>query len=263
MNMPRRPRTLSNTGIYHVMVRGINKMDIFKTAGEKDKYLDTLAKMNLNGEFSLFGYCIMNNHAHLLIKEEEDPIHRTMKRIGISYAYYYNKKYDRIGPLFQDRFRSEMVETEDYLLACLRYIHNNPVKANITVNPAEYKWSSYNSYIKKYLSEEDIISRDFILEIFSENKLRAIKILIDYTKLYDDYTFLDDEDVKEENLDYHAIIRDILKEYNLEIEELKAIKHKTLRDILIHKIITKTNISARQLSSIIGINRATIGRIIK
>ena len=145
--MPRKPRLLSDTGIYHVMVRGINKRAIFKTSGEKEKYLDTIGRMNEEGEFSLYGYCIMDNHAHLLIKEEADSIDLSMKRIGVSYAYYYNNKYDRVGPLFQGRFRSERIETEDYLLSCLRYIHNNPVKAKLAPNPAAYRWSSYNSYI--------------------------------------------------------------------------------------------------------------------
>ncbi|MFA5576689.1 MAG: transposase [Tissierellaceae bacterium] len=256
--MPRRPRVVSNTGIYHVMVRGINKMDIFKTPGEKEKYLDTLARMKEEGEYSLYGYCIMDNHAHLLIKEEEDTIDRIMKRIGVSYAYYYNKKYERIGPLFQGRYRSERVESEDYLLACLRYIHNNPVKANVTAAPAAYPWSSYNSYISRYLKEGDIISREFILDIISEDRPKAIKQLIEYTKLYDDYVFLDDEPDK----DHKEIIDNILSKYNLELRELRTMKHREMRDMLIRKIVRDTGLSARELSSITGISRATIGRVL-
>ena len=127
--MPRQPRIQGNTGIYHAMVRGINKRDIFLDDFDRLRFIDTLRRMNTEGEYSLYGYCLMRNHVHLLIKEEADPLHRTMKRIGVSYSYYFNKKYKRVGHLFQGRFRSQIIETDSSILSCLRYIHNNPVKA--------------------------------------------------------------------------------------------------------------------------------------
>ncbi len=137
--------------------------------------MEILRNMNSKGEYTLYGYCIMDNHVHLLMKEESDSISRTMKRICISYSHYFNKKYEREGHLFQVRFRSERIESEDYLLACIRYIHNNPVKAFIVREPSDYEWSSYNAYMDKYDNEDEIVSTEFILNIFSENKSMAIK----------------------------------------------------------------------------------------
>jgi putative transposase len=85
----------------------------------------------------------MDNHVHLLTNQGEDSISRIMKRIGTSYAHYFNKKYNRIGHLFQDRFKSETVENDSYLLAVTRYIHNNPVKVGIVDCAFQFQWSSY------------------------------------------------------------------------------------------------------------------------
>ncbi len=91
--MPRYPRALSESGIYHVMIRGVNKMPIFLDKDDNTRFLDTLTKMKSQGEYTLYAYCLMKNHAHLLIKEEGDSLSRTMKRIGgVSYSYYFNKK---------------------------------------------------------------------------------------------------------------------------------------------------------------------------
>ncbi len=73
----------------------------------------------------------MDNHVHIVIKEQKDTISRIMKRIGASYAHYYNKKYKRVGHVFQDRYKGETIEDEKYLLAVIRYIHNSPKKAGI------------------------------------------------------------------------------------------------------------------------------------
>ena len=89
----------------------------------------------------------MDNHIHLLLKESSEGLATMMKRINVSFAYYFNQKHQRIGHLFQDRFKSEPIENERYLLAVIRYIHNNPVKAGIVKKPEQYKWSSYNSYL--------------------------------------------------------------------------------------------------------------------
>ncbi|WP_198543854.1 transposase [Petroclostridium xylanilyticum] len=91
----------------------------------------------------------MNNHIHLLLKEGKEAISQAMKRIGASYVYWYNMKYERYGHLFQDRYKSEKVEDDKYLLTVLRYIHQNPIKAGIVEEAIKYKWSSYIEYISQ------------------------------------------------------------------------------------------------------------------
>ena len=153
--MPRRSREQSATGIYHVMLRGINRYDIFEDTDDYRMFLRILGHLvfrqdnNMNALpplCTIYCYCLMNNHVHLLIREREEGISEIMKRIGVSYARYYNEKYERSGPLFQDRFRSEAVNSIEYFMTLLRYIHQNPVKAGLVKDVRDYKWSSWAEY---------------------------------------------------------------------------------------------------------------------
>ncbi|TLS38639.1 transposase [Pseudalkalibacillus caeni] len=114
--MPRKARRKSSTGIYHVILRGINKQTIFEEDEDKRKFLETLKKYKRISQFELYSYCLMDNHVHLLIKESEETVSKALKRISSSYVYWYNMKYERIGHLFQERFKSETVETRAYFL---------------------------------------------------------------------------------------------------------------------------------------------------
>ena len=145
--MPRYARMKAGSGIYHVMVRGINRQAIFEDDEDRDKFIDILEKLMLEGSAALLGYCLMSNHVHLLLREGKDPLDRTLKRIGVPYAFYFNRKYGRSGHLFQDRYRSVAVEDDAYLLMVLRYIHRNPVKAGICSEAGEYDWSSCRYYL--------------------------------------------------------------------------------------------------------------------
>ena len=121
--MPRQERLQSATGIYHVMLRGINKQDIFE---DDEDYIQFLKILNglvdrhdddghiLPAHCTFYAYCLMTNHVHLLIRERDELISESIKRIGVAYARYYNHKYERNGHLFQDRFRSEPVNSIEY-----------------------------------------------------------------------------------------------------------------------------------------------------
>ncbi|MDO9565422.1 MAG: transposase, partial [Candidatus Desulfaltia sp.] len=97
--MPRRAREKSSTGVYHVMVRGINRQDIFNDEEDKQKLVSTLKRYKEICGYDVYGYCLMSNHIHLLLKEGREPITQVMKRIGASYVYWYNMKYERYGHL--------------------------------------------------------------------------------------------------------------------------------------------------------------------
>ena len=151
--MARHARKQSKSGIYHVMLRGINRQDLFHNDDDMQRMISVLSESIEISGVRLHGYCLMTNHVHLLAQTGEDFDSETLpqfiKRIAVRYAMYYNKKNNRVGPLFQDRYRSEAVETDAYFLTVLRYIHRNPVKAGITKTPSEYIWSSYGNYIGK------------------------------------------------------------------------------------------------------------------
>jgi hypothetical protein len=114
-----------------------------------------------------------------------------MKRMGVIYSYYFNKKYQRIGHLFQDRYRSETVEKDTYVLAAARYIHNNPVEAGIVKNAEEYKWSSYQEYINNSANRQKLADVTFLLSMLSDKMERAITRLEEFTKEIADDKFID------------------------------------------------------------------------
>jgi len=109
-------------------LRGINRGDIFFDDDDSLRFLETLAQKKRNQEYELYGYCLMSNHVHLLVRENEDTVSRTMSRIGTSYAKWYNQKYSRSEHVFQGRYGSECVEEDKYLLTVVRYMHSKTVR---------------------------------------------------------------------------------------------------------------------------------------
>ena len=132
--MPRKPRESSGTGIYHVMLRGINRQDIFD---DTEDYW-TFIRMMSEVPCYIYAYCLMPNHVHLLIAEKSLKVGEVVKSIASCYVLYYNKKYGRIGHLLQDRFKSEPCNDSGYFLTLFRYIHQNPVKAGLVKTAKDY-----------------------------------------------------------------------------------------------------------------------------
>ncbi len=160
--MPRTARQGSNSGIYHVMVRGINRQDIFLDHEDYERYLSTLSVVKARSGCRIHSYCLMNNHVHLLLQEGEEKLSQVMKRIGASYVRWYNTKRQRVGHLFQDRFQSQAVEDDAYLLTVARYIHQNPVKAGLAI---DYPWSSYQTYALPEQSSGGLVDTDLVLGV--------------------------------------------------------------------------------------------------
>jgi REP element-mobilizing transposase RayT len=136
----RQERKRSNTGIYHILLRGINRQRIFEEAEDYTRFLDYVRDVKRQSGFTLYAYCPVGNHVHLLLKEGKEPLAMIFRRLGTRYAYWSNKKYGRCGHLFQDRFRRVPVESDEYFLTVLVYIHQNPVKAGICSLPGDYEW---------------------------------------------------------------------------------------------------------------------------
>jgi len=147
--MPRRARVKSSTGIYHVMLRGINRQTLFLCDEDNERFLQIIEDCKELSGFEIYGYCLMGNHVHILLKECKENLEQVFKRIGTRYAYWYNRKYMRSGHLFQDRYKSEAVESDPYFVVVLRYIHQNPKKAGLCKSIDKYKWSSYGNYLGK------------------------------------------------------------------------------------------------------------------
>ena len=153
--MPRQQRQTSGTGIYHVMLRGINHQDIFESREDYWKFLRLLRLQAfpednqghpLPPHCIIYAYCLMPNHVHLLIRELDEGISAPISSISIAYAQYFNKRYSHSGHLFQDRFKSEPVNDMEYFATLLRYIHQNPIAAGIVTEVRQYPWTSWCEY---------------------------------------------------------------------------------------------------------------------
>ena len=174
MNMPRIARIKFPNGIYHIMVRSITEIILFKASEDKDKYLMLLKKYQLIFHFKIYSYCLMSNHAHIAIDCCGADISKIMKAINQSYVLYFNKKYDRHGHLFQDRFKSKIIDTDKYLITLSAYIHNNPRDiVEFNNNVENYKYSSLGIYLGIFKDALGILDTDYVLSHFSSNQATA------------------------------------------------------------------------------------------
>ena len=250
--MGRQARKRSETGIHHVLLRGIDKRDIFLEDEDRQTFIQHLAQSREKGKFELYAYCLMDNHVHLLIKEGEE-IGASIKRIAVGYAGWHNKKYERTGHLFQNRFRSEPVETEAYLLTVLRYIHQNPVKAGMVTNSGEYPWSTYNHYINYYQNQPTLIDAELI-KAYLQTEAEFIEYMITTN---DDECLEANPTKKYNNETFKKVIQ---KKYN--IDNLNGLPIRE-RNEIIDKIYREQDISIRQLSNVLGLSKAMVERAVK
>jgi putative transposase len=279
--MPRKTRIPSRSNVYHVMARGNERKNLFLDNEDRIRFLDTLrhlielireepctpGKIKREKKFSIYAYCLMDNHIHLLINQEEDTISRIMKRIGTRYAYYFNKKYSRIGHLFQDRFKSEAVESDGYLMAVVRYIHNNPVKAGMVNHASQYNWSSYHDYTQVNKASS-IIDRKVVLGIFSKDVDRSIELFREYSRVENEDTFLEytepvEEKVFQNKNEIESFIENILSEKGITKSQINEKNNIQTRKKLVCGLRDKSNLSIRQIADLLGINRGVVQRIVE
>ncbi|PFG17977.1 REP element-mobilizing transposase RayT [Propionicimonas paludicola] len=174
--MPRQRRKLSESGIHHVMMRGVNRCAIFLEEADYRRFLEVLSvAVRLSG-CHVLAYCLMPNHVHLVLRTGEEQIGQVIKRVGVRYVGWFNLKYSRVGHLFQDRFRSEPVDSDAYLLVLLRYVWNNPVEAGIVGRAEDYPWSSRRHWelvrcVVDHAELERLIPADELNELGAEPSL--------------------------------------------------------------------------------------------
>ena len=145
--MPRKPRILTEGGVYHIIARGNNHQALFRSEGDYLAYLDFIGSLRLIYPFDVYHYCLMTNHVHCVIRfYNQEALQKVMQRVHVKYAKLYCKSYSYHGHVFQDRFKSLPIEKESYLLECGRYVERNPLKAGLVKNLRDYLWSSYLFY---------------------------------------------------------------------------------------------------------------------
>ena len=242
--MARGPRNYTNMLFYHIMVQGINKEYIFNKAEDKRQYLKFINKVKDEIDIYVVSYCIMDNHVHLLIKENSiECLSRFMHKVNTLYAMYYNKKYNRVGYVFRDRYKSQVIYSEKQLYTCINYIHNNPVKAGICMFASEYDYSSYNEYIKNIEKIQKNINGLFTKEEIEDKN----------------EDFLEIEEEKE--IEIKNAIGEHMRIHNVNFDTLKNEK-KNLKDI-INMLKNNYGLSLRQISTYINVGRETVRNIAK
>ena len=147
--MPRTARVLVDQGYYHIVTRGIDHRRLFRYKQDYDLFLEIIATYLKQFKVHVMNYCLMPNHVHLLMKAElalDLPVF--MKAILQVYAAKFRSKYKSVGFIFQNRYKSRLIDNDAYLLECARYIERNPIRAKIVEDAEEYSWSSYHYYAK-------------------------------------------------------------------------------------------------------------------
>lgn len=242
-SVPRQARKKSESGIFHVMLRGINQQQIFEDAEDYDKFLQILKDCKAICEFQVFAYCLMGNHIHLLIKEGTENSEQVFKRLCGRFVYWYNTKYRRSGHLFQDRFKSEPVDSEKYFFTVLRYIHQNPTKAKLCKRVEDYAYSSYAGYF----DEDSFVDREYVLSLTTLDEFIGLHLQDDDTDCMDVsdkiIARVTDEQAK-------ALIKKVSGCENIsDFQALEPVK----RDKYLKKLREK-GLSIRQLSRLTGIS---------
>ena len=254
--MVRVARDRCESGIYHIVLRGINRQDIFYDDGDMLRFLETVEMKKTDKQFEIYAYCMMTNHIHLLIRETGDTVSRIMSRVGTSYAKWYNQKYMRSGHLFQGRYGSECVEDDKYLLAVIRYIHNNPVKAGLVNEPEAYRWSSIHAYYGNKEYPNGLTETGFVLGTIHSRREEAIRAFVEFMK----------QDNKDKCLDEAIIHRKTDIEVKAEIEALMGGEpigrlqglDKKKRGEIINLIKQSEGVTQRQIARVTGISQNII-----
>lgn len=160
------------SGIYHVIARGNNKEYIFKESVDKGYFIKLLKEYAMAMGYKIYGYVLMDNHYHIIIQTMDKKLQEIMHQINNKYSKYFNYKYERVGHVFQGRYKAVLVQDERYMMYLLRYVHQNPVHAGMCKAVEEYKWSSDIYYRKEIRS---FVETGTIMEMLSSNEVESRK----------------------------------------------------------------------------------------
>lgn len=243
--MPRNSRKLLEKIVCHHMVQGINKEHIFEVEKDKNKYLNLMQKYYKQFEVDVIAYCIMDNHVHLILYSDKiQNISSFMKQINSIYAMYYNKKKQRVGYVYRNRFKSVPIMNKEQLYTCIKYIHMNPVKAKIVEKESDYIYSSYNDYLEK----TGFIHEKILKFIFNSSdnyieKFQSIK----YKNIYKEKADLDE-----------ALNEFLLKE---KIDFRQMLKNKNyIKKFICYLTSNDYEFLKKDISKLLGISKSTLYR---
>ena len=220
--MPRMAREKSFDSIYHIMVRSISEVNLYKDEKDKLKYIDYMKKAQDQFEFKLYAYCLMDNHAHFVIDANGADISKIMHFINYKYAIYFNKRHERHGHLFQDRFKSKIVKDDRYLFALTAYVHYNATDLpGYEAEPENYRFSSLGVYLGLKHDEFELMDEHFVLSLFSLHEAKARGKYRDFIFKVKTMVDVEKEEFKHEPTEYRSmrtvLVRDISPDRIIEL----------------------------------------------
>ena len=171
--MARKPRIHYPGAFYHVILRGNGGQDIFYSKADRSRFYLLLQEGIERYGHRIHAFCLMSNHLHLVVQVGDIPLSKILQNISFRYTRYINKRKKRIGHLFQGRYKAILIDADSYLLELVRYIHNNPLRADMATQPDQYQWSSHRAYLGR--QEIAWLTTDFVLSQFAENESKARK----------------------------------------------------------------------------------------
>src|SRR5665648_347191 len=215
-----RPLRLSfENAFYHIIARDNRREKIFYFDRDKEIFLKRLKEMLIKYSMICYAYCLMDNHYHLFIKTNQSNLSQGIHYLNSSYANWFRNKHQIIGPLFQGRFKSILVDADNYALVLSAYIHLNPLRAGIIKQLEDYPWSSYLDYLN--LRKSDMTDPSFILKSIDHDTFKAIKKYRDYVMQYQDMKDPMRESYRHIALGSETFIESVKKRWNIKVEEEK------------------------------------------
>lgn len=238
--MARRPRLFASGLLYHVIVRGNQRRKTFQAAEDYQAYLQRLESYHKRYVIRIYAYCLMPNHVHLLVETGSIPLSKFMQGLQQSYTQYFNLRYRKVGHLFQGRYKAIICDKDEYLLALLRYIHLNPVRAGLVKNPDRYPYSGHVAYLKD--DRPKIMEPLPILKLLGGRKAYERFILEGITEGHnEDYYAVEDQRfLGEEGFG---------EELSREIEEQSMERKKAPIERAVQKLAKQLGISPEELKS--------------
>ena len=177
-----RPLRLEYPGaIYHVTARGDRRESIYEDDNDRLQWLDILSRACERYNWQVHAYCLMDNHYHVLLETAEGNLSKGMRHLNGVYTQYFNRQHNRVGHVFQGRFKAILVEKEAYLLELSRYVVLNPIRARMIKDMDQWEWSSYRASIGK-AAASDWLETDWLLSHFDRQRKRARERYIDFVR---------------------------------------------------------------------------------
>jgi putative transposase len=246
--MPRMARVKTRDSMFHIMCRSISEVNLFKTRDDKLKYISLIKKYQKLHKFWVYGYCLMDNHLHMIIDANGADISNIMHSINFSYAQYFNGFHKRHGHLFQDRFRSEIIDSDRYLLTVSAYIHNNVIDIKqYETCPEKYEFSSLAVYLGIRKDPYGLVSSSFVLGLFGRDPNSARERYKGFVYKFNNEKLKEKIEFKNEPTDYRSRRTILAREFK-EADIIKYIAERTnIKPIKFHTKYCKEVVEAKAL----------------